>query len=118
MAAEPPEIRAGRNSPLMLGWDSMRVFGFSAWYLSEPSSQRGCVLKRKFDILIIERMSDFTTVVWTHRRCFRAMKSKVPDFFNENAVYTDEPTSQLHLIIEKLGRTDEENGNLVLTKTQ
>ena len=102
----------------MLGWDSMRftwilqsrgIFPSPAAYLVEDASER------KFDILIIERMSDFTNCCMDAQKVLRAMKKQGVRIFywNEHMLeldeYTDEPTSQLqtHLIIENIARQEE-----------
>ena len=57
------------------------------WYLSEPSSVLRKMVEdaseRKFDILIIERMSDFTNCCMDAQKVLRAMKSKVSGFLLE-----------------------------------
>lgn len=120
---EPPEeIRAEMQefaADVGLGFHAFYMDSPKPWYLSEPSSVLRKMVEdaseRKFDILIIERMSDFTNCCMDAQKVLRAMKKQGVRIFywNEHTLeldeYTDEPTSQLqtHLIIENIARQEE-----------
>ena len=86
---EPPEeIRAEMQefaADVGLGFHAFYMDSPKPWYLSEPSSVLRKMVEdaseRKFDILIIERMSDFTNCCMDAQKVLRAMKSKVSGFF-------------------------------------
>ena len=92
---EPPEeIRAEMQefaADVGLGFHAFYMDSPKPWYLSEPSSVLRKMVEdaseRKFDILIIERMSDFTNCCMDAQKVLRAMKKQGVRIFywNEHA---------------------------------
>ena len=117
---EPPEeIRAEMQefaADVGLGFHAFYMDSPKPWYLSEPSSVLRKMVEdaseRKFDILIIERMSDFTNCCMDAQKVLRAMKKQGVRIFywNEHMLeldeYTDEPTSHYRKY-RSAGRTSE-----------
>ena len=120
---EPPEeIRAEMQefaADVGLGFHAFYMDSPKPWYLFKPSSVFRKMVEdaseRKFDILIIERMSDFMNCCMDAQKVLRAMKKQGVRIFhwNEHVLeldeYTDEPTSQLqtNLVIENIARQEE-----------
>ena len=88
---EPPEeIRAEMQefaADVGLGFHAFYMDSPKPWYLSEPSSVLRKMVEdaseRKFDILIIERMSDFTNCYGRTEGASGDEKARCPDFLLE-----------------------------------
>ncbi len=121
---EPPEeIRAEMQEfAADVGLGFMRLWILKPWYLSEPSSVLRKMVEdaseRKFDILIIERMSDFTNCCMDAQKVLGDEKARCRIFTGTNICLNlmstpmnRLPNCKTHLIIENIARQEELRGN-------